>query len=236
VPVDPTLDQVAVADLAAGLPVREFRSYKGCRHYSGWYWSATMGQLVAYESRLELARIILADFDPRVLAIAAQPFRRVGPDGSRIRRHVPDLLLVDVDDAVTVVDVKSPHKRTGRVGAGVNGLDRPDSGAKGLGPRGLVRGTSLFADQRFGWCLGRSRLNSGRRPPFNRYPLPGAGAQDPLHRRLLSAGDPHGRDKSALPSALLRGRRAGGGSLRPPRRTRHRRGRDRRARAGSSGP
>lgn len=112
VPVDTTLDQVAVADLAAGLPVREFRSYKGCRHYSGWYWSATMGQLVAYESRLELARIILADFDPRVLAIAAQPFRRVGPDGSRIRRHVPALLLVDVDGAVTVVDVKSPHKRT----------------------------------------------------------------------------------------------------------------------------
>jgi hypothetical protein len=33
-----------------------------------------MGQLVAYESRLELARLILADFDPRVLAIAAQPF------------------------------------------------------------------------------------------------------------------------------------------------------------------
>jgi hypothetical protein len=63
-------------------------------------------------SRLELARIILADFDPRVLAIAAQPFRLVGPDGSRIRRHVPDLLLVDVDGAVTVVDVKSPHKRT----------------------------------------------------------------------------------------------------------------------------
>jgi hypothetical protein len=62
--------------------------------------------------RLELARIILADFDPRVLAIAAQPFRLVGPDGSRIRRHVSDLLLVDVDGAVTVVDVKSPHKRT----------------------------------------------------------------------------------------------------------------------------
>ena len=55
VPVDTTLDQVAVADLAAGLPVGECRSYKGCRHYSGWYWSATMGQLVAYESRLELA-------------------------------------------------------------------------------------------------------------------------------------------------------------------------------------
>jgi hypothetical protein len=38
--------------------------------------------LVAYESRLELARIMLADFDPAVTAIAAQPFRLAGPDGA----------------------------------------------------------------------------------------------------------------------------------------------------------
>ena len=53
-----------VADVVAGLPVREFRSYKGRQHYSGWYWSATLNGLVVYESRLELARIMLADFDP----------------------------------------------------------------------------------------------------------------------------------------------------------------------------
>jgi hypothetical protein len=110
------------------------------------------------------------------------------------------------------------------------------NGARRLGMRGVRQRPRRRRGARCGWCLGRSRLNSGRRLPFNRYTLPGAGAQDPLHRRLLSAPDPQGRDKSALPSALLRGRRAGGGSLRPPRRTRHRRGRDRRARAGSSGP
>ena len=109
-PVDTTLDQVAVADLAAGLPVREFRSYKGCRHYSGWYWSATMGQLVAYESRLELARILLADFDPTVVGIAAQPFQLIGRDGSTLRRHVPDLLLRYADGGVSVVDVKPAHR------------------------------------------------------------------------------------------------------------------------------
>lgn len=64
--------------------VREFRWYRGRRIYSGWYWSATTGGLVAYESRLELARIILADFDPEVVRIAARPFqlswpRRRGP-------------------------------------------------------------------------------------------------------------------------------------------------------------
>ena len=70
-----TLDRVVPADVVAGLPVREFRWYKGRQHYSGWYWSATMNGHVVYESRLELARIMLADFDPAVAGLAAQPFQ-----------------------------------------------------------------------------------------------------------------------------------------------------------------
>jgi hypothetical protein len=109
--VDTTLDRVDVGEVVAGLPVREFRWVKGQRHYSGWYWSATTGGLVVYESRLEMARIMLADFCPDVVGIAAQPMQLVGTDGDRTRRHVPDLLLVHADGGVTVVDVKSPHKR-----------------------------------------------------------------------------------------------------------------------------
>jgi hypothetical protein len=109
--VETTLDRVVAAEVVAGLPVREFRWYKGRRHYSGWYWSATGARLVAYESRLELARIMLADFDPGVSAIAAQPFRLAGPDGGGVRRHVPDILLVDAAGGVMVVDVKAPGKR-----------------------------------------------------------------------------------------------------------------------------
>ena len=105
-----TLDRVVAGDVVAGLPVREFRSYKGRQHYSGWYWSATLGRLVVYESRLELARIMLADFDPSVAGIAAQPFLLTGADESRIRRHVPDLLLTGADGGVTVVDVKAPSR------------------------------------------------------------------------------------------------------------------------------
>ncbi len=108
--VETTLDRVVVDDVAAGLPVREFRWYKGRRHYSGWYWSATVERLVVYESRLELARIMLADLDPDVVAIAAQPLQLVGSDEGRIRRHVPDLLLVHADGYVTVVDVKAAAK------------------------------------------------------------------------------------------------------------------------------
>ena len=107
---DTTLDRVSVDDVVAGLPVRVFRSYKGRQHYSGWYWSAVLGRLVVYESRLELARIMLADFDPAVAGLAAQPFLLAGADGGRVRRHVPDLLLVGADGGVTVVDVKAPSR------------------------------------------------------------------------------------------------------------------------------
>jgi hypothetical protein len=104
------LERVADEDLLGGVPVRQFRWFKGRRFYSGWYWSATTGSLVAYESRLELARILLADFDSGVTAIAAQPFLLSGFDGGRLRNHVPDLLLRSVSGLVTVVDVKPAHR------------------------------------------------------------------------------------------------------------------------------
>jgi hypothetical protein len=101
------LGLVSAEALARGRPWRVFRWHRGQAHYSGWYWSATMGRHVVYESRLELARLLLADFDCQVEAIAAQPFLVAGPAGNgRTRRHVPDFLLVDRSGLVTVVNVK----------------------------------------------------------------------------------------------------------------------------------
>ena len=108
--VDTTLRRLPVEEVLAGLPVREFRSWKGRRHYSGFYWAATTAAHVVYESRLELARILLADHDRNVVGIAAQPFLLEGLDEGRRRRHVPDLLLSHADGEVTVVDVKSPTR------------------------------------------------------------------------------------------------------------------------------
>lgn len=105
--VEAALDRLSVDDVVAGRPVREFRWHRGQRHYSGWYHSSTTGSLIAYESRLELARILLADFDRDVVGLAAQPFLLTGPDGPGVRRHVPDLLLVHGDGLVRVVDVKA---------------------------------------------------------------------------------------------------------------------------------
>lgn len=69
------LDQVRADAFAESVPWRRFRSRRGQRHLSGRYWSSTTGGHVVYESRLELARLLLADFDPQVAGIWAQPCR-----------------------------------------------------------------------------------------------------------------------------------------------------------------
>ena len=101
---------VDVQTLRTAAPWRTFRSYKGQRHYSGSFWSATENGLVLYESRLELARLLFADFDRSVRGIVAQPFLLDTEIGGRRRRHVPDYLLL-TDSVPTVVDVK-PVSRT----------------------------------------------------------------------------------------------------------------------------
>jgi hypothetical protein len=87
------------------LPWRTFRWYYGQQHYSGSYWASTMSAHVVYESRLELARLLMADFDASVNHIVAQPFMMQMPIGGKMRRHVPDYLLL-ADGGPVVVDVK----------------------------------------------------------------------------------------------------------------------------------
>ena len=100
------LVSVSPVALAAGRPWRTFRWHHGQAHFSGWYWAATMRRHVVYESRLELARLLLADFDFSVVAIAAQPFFLTASVNGKERNHVPDFLLLDGDGAVSVVNVK----------------------------------------------------------------------------------------------------------------------------------
>jgi hypothetical protein len=68
------LDQLGGADLEYCCPVRSFPSYKGQRNYPGWYWSATMGRRVGFESWVERDHLVALDFDPAVTAVASQPF------------------------------------------------------------------------------------------------------------------------------------------------------------------
>jgi hypothetical protein len=64
---------------------------------------------VIYESRLELTRLLYADFDRATEAVLAQPFllsARV--DGGK-RRHLPDFLILRRGRVPLVADVKPRH-------------------------------------------------------------------------------------------------------------------------------
>lgn len=103
------LRDATCAALAGAAPWRTFRWVKGQKHYSGTYWSATEAGHVIYESRLELARLLYADFDPSVNRIVAQPFLLTSEINGQARRHIPDFLLI-TDTGAVVVDVKPQHR------------------------------------------------------------------------------------------------------------------------------
>ncbi|WP_370153354.1 TnsA-like heteromeric transposase endonuclease subunit [Streptacidiphilus sp. EB129] len=91
------------------IPWRTFRWCYGQKHYSGTYWSSTMQAHVVYESRLELTRLLYADFDPVQVGLFAQPFLLCAEVDGRTRRHVPDFLVLREDQVPMVVDVKPRH-------------------------------------------------------------------------------------------------------------------------------
>ncbi|MEV5981423.1 TnsA-like heteromeric transposase endonuclease subunit [Streptomyces sp. NPDC052114] len=90
-------------------PTASVRQTNGQALESGTYWSATTGGHVIYESRLELVRLLCADFDPLVHGIVAQPFLLKAIVEGRVRKHIPDYLLITKSGPV-VVDVK-PRQR-----------------------------------------------------------------------------------------------------------------------------
>lgn len=104
--VETTWEQARADLIVDGLPFRIPPSYARQRSYPGLFWASTNRRSLVYESLLELDRLWLADFDPKVAHFATQPFWISGSDGAILRKHVPDLLLVHSDQTVTLVDVK----------------------------------------------------------------------------------------------------------------------------------
>jgi hypothetical protein len=95
---------IPLAGLLNAAPWRTFVWYRGQKHYSGTYWSATEHGHVIYESLHELSCLLLADFDKAVERIVAQPFQLTFPTQPKPTRHTPDFLLGTKLGAV-VVDV-----------------------------------------------------------------------------------------------------------------------------------
>lgn len=89
------------------VPARPFRFGKGLASFAGWWWLASTGRHVGFESWLERDHLMLLDFDPDVTAVSSQPFwlHWQGGDG-RDRRHAPDFFARLADGTGVVVDIR----------------------------------------------------------------------------------------------------------------------------------
>jgi hypothetical protein len=72
----------------------------------GFYWFATTGRHVPYESRLEMAVLMELDFDLDVTGVTAQPFRLEHCRRGKVVRHVPDIFALLRSGGRRVIDVK----------------------------------------------------------------------------------------------------------------------------------
>jgi len=94
-------------------PVRVPRAFKSQRNFAGAWWFATTGTHVAFESWLERDHLMLLDFAPEVVAVAAQPFTAVLPTASGPRKHTPDYFVRMADGTGVVIDVR-PDRRAAK--------------------------------------------------------------------------------------------------------------------------
>ena len=90
-----------------GLPVRRFRWSRGLEYFPGWWWAATTGRHVGYESWLERDHVRALDFDPEIVGIASQPFWLYWTSERGRRRHPPDYFARRADGTGVVIDVRA---------------------------------------------------------------------------------------------------------------------------------
>jgi len=93
--------------------VRTPRAFKGQRNFAGSWWFATTQTHVAFESWLERDHLMLLDFAPDVVGVAAQPFTAVLPTCSGPRKHTPDYFVRTADGTGVVIDVR-PDQRAAK--------------------------------------------------------------------------------------------------------------------------
>jgi hypothetical protein len=92
------------------VPARSFRWSRGQQHFPGWWWLATTGRHVGYESWLERDHLMLLDFDPAVTGVSSQPFWLHWKDGRRSRRHAPDFFARLAGGTGVVIDVRADDR------------------------------------------------------------------------------------------------------------------------------
>lgn len=106
------LDEASRVAFEDGRPVRRLTSRKGQSHLSGRWWCATTDGHVGFESWLERDHVMLLDYDPAVVGIAAQPFWLSWRDvnGNTVR-HAPDYFARQADGSAMVLDCRPVDRR-----------------------------------------------------------------------------------------------------------------------------
>lgn len=97
--------------LLAARPIRQPKSYKGQWSKPGWYWMASVGRHVSYESKFERSFLMEVDFEGTVTEVVPQPFRLHFERMERPYRHTPDFLVGRRGDVPELVDVKGARAR-----------------------------------------------------------------------------------------------------------------------------
>lgn len=92
------------------LPVRQFRWSRGLGYFPGWWWAATTGRHVGYESWLERDHVRALDFDPQIVGVASQPFWLCWTGERGRRRHAPDYFARRADGSGVVIDVRADDR------------------------------------------------------------------------------------------------------------------------------
>jgi hypothetical protein len=90
---DDVSSELALLAVERAVPIRRFFAWPGKRNYEGLWWSNTVRAHVPFESLLECEYLMSADFDPHIVAIAAQPLALLWPRGTASQKsHVLDFL------------------------------------------------------------------------------------------------------------------------------------------------
>ncbi|MEV5161339.1 TnsA-like heteromeric transposase endonuclease subunit [Streptomyces sp. NPDC053728] len=169
-------------------PVRRFASYRGQRHFPGWYWAATTESLVGFESWLERDRAMLLDHDRQVVGLASQPFRVTWPGPTRRISHTPDYFARLEDGSGLVIDVR-PADRVGPEDAVKFAATEAMCRAMGCWSFSLVHEPEPVEMANVLWL-------SGYRHPRNRVDTVAARLEEVFHEPQLlmdgaqAAGDP----------------------------------------------
>lgn len=171
-------------------PVRSFPSYRGQRHFPGWYYSVSSDRHVGYESWLERDHATVLDFDPQVVAFAAQPFWLWWRDEAtgRMRSHAPDFFARSACGAGLVVDCR-PVDRIDERSAGSFAAMRAACEAVGWGYR-LVGALDATRAANLRWLAGYRHRRYGE-PASLAAAVAGAfAAPAPLFAQAAGVGDP----------------------------------------------